>query len=77
MVHGLSVQDSCLMVFTVHGIYTALVLYVLPRAPPSEVHTALARYISLKTMRQLLHVYLLPYCVYVVRHYALKKLSIC
>ena len=38
--------NSCFMVFTVYGICTALVLYVLPRAEPEEVHTALARYIS-------------------------------
>ena len=49
--HGLSVQDSCLMVFTVHGICAALVLYVLPRGPRT-VHIPY----TVKTMRQLLHV---------------------
>ena len=33
-------HDSCLMVFTMYGICTALGLCVLPRAEPQEVHTA-------------------------------------
>ena len=38
--------NSCLMVFTVHGICTARGLYVLPRAESEEVHTVRGRYIS-------------------------------
>ena len=37
----LCTSNSCLMVFTVHGICTAQGLYVLPRV---EVHTARGRY---------------------------------
>ena len=32
--------NSCLMVFTVHGICTARGLYVLLRVEPEEVHRA-------------------------------------